>query len=288
MGAAQFITQFGEWLSDGDGAKASNSPAHAAPDPGEPDTTELEITDLTQGSVGGAARPPASSGTKPAEKSGVSDTERVATGRARRLLSMSLLQLVVAALTVAAFAAPWYTVTLEAPRVVAADGTVHQLSTVVASASAFVAVSAASTSPHCPPVPAAYGLPIPVVAVLAAALLGLLAGVLRSPVLAAGAVFAALQGFRHLAVLHAAVVAGPAGCLPGELSVGVGRSVAVAGTFAVLLLTGLGLWQVVQVRNAEKAAKLARGETVPPSLIELVQNRVIGLAGAVVAEAQRR
>lgn len=212
----------------------------------------------------------------------------VAQRRAHRLLSMSLLQLTAAVGALLSFRAPWYRVTLEAPQVVGSDGVIHTLPSITAQANAFAVIAAGSVSPYCPAVPHAAGWPIPVLAVLAATLLAVLAAWLRSPLLAGASLFAGIQAFRHLSVLHAAVLGGPAGCMVGDVEVTAARAFATIGVSAVLLLSGLLLWQIMQVRTSERKAKLARGETVPPTLLEMVQTRVIGVAGAVVAEAQRR
>lgn len=201
---------------------------------------------------------------------------------------MSVLHLSAATLTLLSFWGTWYEVSLAAPRVVSASGAIVTLPDVTARANAFEVVMSASSSPYCPAMPSMSGWPIPAVAVVTAALLALLAAWLRSPLLAGVSVFSALQGFRHLGVLHDAVLTGPAGCALPNVSVGVARSAAVAGATAVLLLSGLILWQIMKVRSAERAAKVARGEEVAPTLIEMVQSRVIGIAGAVAAEAQRR
>lgn len=232
----------------------------------------------------------ASSGSLPGGKVSASGGSlNVLAGRARRLVAMSLLLLMASVGTVFAFSATWYQVTIPAGTVVmGADGAAVSIPEITVAVDAFTAVAEGSSSPFCPVVPHAAGFPVAAVAVVIAGVLGVVASLLRSPLLAFLSLFSSVQGFRHLGILHAAVAEGPAGCLIGDLSVGFGRSAAVFGMSAIIVLTALIAFQIWKVRSAERSAKIAAGESVPPTLVELVQSRVVGIAGAVVAESQRR
>jgi hypothetical protein len=208
--------------------------------------------------------------------------------RARRLTTMAATQAVALVGAFAAMAMPWYKVSVAATQVMTEGGQLIAIAGAQVAASGFDLVHNGATSPYCPATPLMWGLPVPLAfAALTVALAGV-AVLLRSIVAAGASVVTALQAVRHLGVLHASVTGGPDGCLIGQLETAAGRPLFIVMLTVLVTLSMLVMLQLWMLRSAEKQAKIAAGEPVPPSLVEMIQGRLVGVAAAVVAEAQRR
>jgi hypothetical protein len=226
--------------------------------------------------------------TEPAAPTTRLDAETRNRLRARRLTMMATTQ--VGAL-VGAFAAmnlPWYRVEVPATQLMTAAGQLVNISPATVSATGFDVVRNGATSPYCPAAPMMWGLPVPLTFATLTVALIVVAVVLRSVIAGSAAVVTALQAVRHLGIMHDSVVGGPEGCMIGQIETAVGRPLFIITLTAVVTLAGLTLLQLWLLRNAEKQAKIAAGEPVPPSLVAMIQGRLVGVAAAVVAEAQRR
>lgn len=208
--------------------------------------------------------------------------------RARRLNMMAGVQAVAFAAAWASMALPWYQANIPASTVMTASGQLVAIGPATVAASGFDVVANGSTTPFCPAAPVLWSMPMPLAFAAFSVALVALAVLLRSALSAAAGVIAALQAVRHLGVLHASVVGGPAGCMLGQLDTAFGRPLFIVALTVVVTLSALTLAQLWLLRAAEKRAKIAAGEPVPPTLVEMIQGRLVGVAAAVVAEAQRR
>lgn len=256
-----------------------DSATQAAQD-GDTPTTDHRPTDGQSASGPGGTEQPASRQAP--------TPELRAKRRARRLLTMAAAQVAALAGAYAAMAMPWYQVSVGAMQVMTASGRLVAINPVQVSASGFDVAYNGATSPFCPATPLMWGLPVPLTLATVTVALVVVAVALRSIIAASAAVITALQAVRHLGIMHASVTQGPEGCLIGELSVQAGRPLFVIALSAVVVLSGLLTLQLWMLRSAEKQAKIAAGESVPPSLIAMIQGRLVGVAAAVVAEANRR
>jgi hypothetical protein len=252
----------------------------------------LDPETVSFGDSGSAAGETDSAANEPEHRSAASaappDSATRIRRRARRLTLVTVAQVAALAGAFASMALPWYKVQVSATQLLLHDGRLVTIGATQVQASGFDVVLNGSTSPHCPATPLMWGLPVPLAFATVTVVLAVIAVVLRSIIAASAGVVTALQAVRHLGMLHDSVVGGPEGCLIGELSTAIGRPLFLITLTTVVTLSALTLLQLWLLRSTERKAKIAAGESVPPTLVAMLQSRIVGVAAAVVAEAQRR